>query len=176
MVGLLQRSGKSWFGDIWGRHASYDPAVPVWRAESQFRRQALKQLDAGLLSDLEDNLSGIWRYGMEWCALRQRGKGSRRERWPIDPAWLTLREADFPGGPKAAVRQLQSEARLSQLIPMLTGVFSSAGALLDLDDLEEILKRLQPAMDIRLAISDETFKEQVARKKARRGTLGQGEH
>lgn len=84
-----------------------NPDLRVWRAELQYRREALKQLGLGGHLGVLDSLRKLWHYGIEeWLKLTSpQPEDSNRARWPLHPLWIALGRAPWDGDDFPLLRQ-----------------------------------------------------------------------
>lgn len=142
---------KGWFRDIWKKCEGYDAEKPVWRAEFQLRRPALKTIrhpcaPMGVLTvpELAECYGDLWRYlcgasnngRRGWISLRKKTyakRGKRRllkkvEHWDHHPAWVAIRNFALEEYPitRTKTRLLRS---VEALKPGFTGYGSSVAAM-----------------------------------------------
>src|SRR6266702_7121590 len=71
---IKQKSGKTWFYDLWrkgvqGLHGGvWDGESDVWRVEFRFKREFLHQVAIEWAYDLLDELQRLWEYAAGHCA------------------------------------------------------------------------------------------------------------
>jgi hypothetical protein len=149
----------------------FDPDVPVWRVEYQFRRQALTELgaasDAGVLTARQ----ALWLYGIEWLSLRERSAHLKPSRWPEDPVWSWLRLVEVGLASSPLVRERMRKANLSRVISGLVGYLSSLGALTGTDDLVQVMDRGKVHALQYVAERGVPFSQMVHKKVARQAAL-----
>lgn len=86
----VRKQGLSWLPDLWGE--GYDPSLPVWRVEFQFRREALADFQTKTVDEVIASVQDFWHYATaNWLSLRVPTGDARRRRWPVDPAWEEVR-------------------------------------------------------------------------------------
>ena len=92
----IEKSGKTYFHDIW-REQGWDGMASVWRLEFQFRRSVLSELGVNIVSDLEGNLAGLWRYATgDWLRLTiPSSTDQTKARWPNRALWDELHAASW---------------------------------------------------------------------------------
>jgi len=98
---INQQSQKNWFLDLW----QLEECENVWRIEYQLRREILRQFDIKTISQLEQQLPGIWQYlTNEWFSLRlpDNENASRRS---IHPLWRLVQSAAEQFGQVVDVRR-----------------------------------------------------------------------
>jgi len=82
---IQQKSGKSWFFELWGAKEN------VWRVEWQIRKDLLRRFCIRTFDDLETHQGDLLRYlSTEHDSLRVRTDDSNRSRWPLHPLWVQL--------------------------------------------------------------------------------------
>jgi hypothetical protein len=137
----IERSGKPWFREVWGRSPGYDPGAPVWRLEFQVKREALRAMkamtDGGVpvaLDTWPDALAharALWRLlSRSWLALRLPRTNRTRQR--LAPEWDVLHACGFADGTWAGTdadlyreaRQAGSERTTAQLAGYLARGFA----------------------------------------------------
>jgi hypothetical protein len=92
----LEKSKKDYFLQIWS-DLGWDGIQDVWRLESQYRRDVLRQLGVTDIHDLLRLLGGLWQYfAHEWLRLTcPDPSDTTQTRWPIHPMWGVLQGADW---------------------------------------------------------------------------------
>jgi len=92
----IKKSHKDYLKSVWAK-AGWDDEQTVWRLEFQFRRQVLKELGVEFTSQIESNLSGLWRYATtKWLKLTlPSNTDDTQSRWPMHPLWMMLTKADW---------------------------------------------------------------------------------
>ena len=147
----IQVSHKPWFRDIWSRSAGYVEGAPVWRLESQARREFLRGMrDAhgARCQTVEDVLRTV---PEQWRAFTQRrlrltlGDGStfvtargdekaRADRSTIDPRWEALATTDALKGVCDRNGMVSSheiiKSELGVLAPGARGYLASIAAIM----------------------------------------------
>lgn len=99
---IEKQSKKFYLHELW-KKAGWNGKDKVWRLEFQLNREVLTQKGLGKLTEVLDNLNGIWSYATtEWLRLTlPNGDDQTRSRWPIHPLWGYLSSIDWEtnGGP-----------------------------------------------------------------------------
>src|SRR5262249_52400837 len=86
----VSRSGKLEISWQWGR-----PTVSVWRAEAQFRREALSRFRVETLADAVTQSQSLWDYwSKQWLSMRT-GKNDNVSRRPLTRFWKRVRSVQF---------------------------------------------------------------------------------
>jgi hypothetical protein len=146
--------GETWPQVIW---KGADPDRPVWRAELQFRRPALKAFGLRTVADVLALRQDLWDYGMRWISLREPTADTNRSRWPEAPVWTVLREA-VQGSPcSELVRERKEAASRLLLLRGFVGYATSLAACDQVDDVEEALREVVPEVQAFLAKKGTTF-------------------
>lgn len=119
---------EEWFPEVWRRGGQYLEEVPVWRAEYQVRREAIRELAPlglapGLFrtwADCRPHLGSIFSTLSDaWCSLRlPRTADTRRE---LDPRWQAIRQGAQWAGCVTPVEleRVQAEAEFSRTLDQL---------------------------------------------------------
>lgn len=92
----IKQSRKAYLLELWHK-AGWNGYDPVWRLEFQLKREVLTQKGLGKLTEVIDNLNGLWGYATtEWLRLTlPNAEDKTRSRWPIHPLWGYLSSADW---------------------------------------------------------------------------------
>ena len=108
----IGRSGKGWMYDVWSE-SGWLGELPVWRAEFQLRRQALRELGVETVADLDKRMHGLWDYcSTKWLRLADPSAHDQTSsRWATHPVWSALQSARF-GEPFPCVVRRVTKARL----------------------------------------------------------------
>lgn len=108
----IQTSGKDYLLPLW-REAGWDGQLPVWRLEFQFKREVIVSLGLSKLSQVLDQLNGLWSYAStDWLRLTLPNvEDQTRSRWAIHPLWGYLSSVDWQGNGGALSRTF-SPARI----------------------------------------------------------------
>jgi hypothetical protein len=95
-------SPNNYLHDLW-KATGWNGEDKVWRFEFQLKREVLTQKGLGKLTEVLDNLNGLWSYATtEWLRLTLPNEVDQtRSRWPIHPLWGYLSSVDWDtdGGP-----------------------------------------------------------------------------
>jgi hypothetical protein len=131
--------GAAWWFDRWRER--YVPDQPVIRVEVEFHRRALaREFGLDTPEDVVGNLGGLWAHATEaWLTHRDPTQDSTRSRWPLSAAWQTIQHPSFRGeaiGLERATRA-KTEAKLSDILPVLRGCFTSASAQWGADSIDD---------------------------------------
>lgn len=162
---IEQKSGKSWFFQLWERNDD------VWRVEIQIRGERLKQGGIRTLDDLRELQSDLLReITSNHTTLRQPNTDSNRSRWPLHPLWQKL-QADIASMPQTGLVRNLDEAKpldwsLYQVGKFLYGNMKNVAALLHglsggkvVPDLDFVLEELPDIL--RQHHSNATFRADV---------------
>lgn len=166
----MKHKGTDWWPSVWG--ASYNAAEPVLRVEFEFGRQGLKQLGIDAAADALEKAPSLWRYATEqWLTHRTPTADNTRARWPVSPEWQGICDARFSEGAVGLTRIQEGRRKgsLRLMLPGLAGYMSSAGALLDAQDLDETLAMLPRHLRDYDLISGTTFEERLRLKRREAG-------
>lgn len=161
----LATRGETWPSLFW-RDA--DPMRRVWRVEFQFRRNALVSMRLRTPESAVEMRQSLWRYGTEWLSLRVPTGARKRSRWPEDPVWSCLREAEIGLPASELVRERIRGADERRLVSGFVGYASSLAALTDAGDVRSALDRAEPLAARYLLERGSSFSEVVKRKRAHR--------
>lgn len=159
----IEIHNKGWMEAVWRECPQYDTSKPVWRIEYQFKREALKEFEIDTVQEGFAKLAGLWTYGLGWLSLRF-GDETRKERRPIDPNWVTLKEADFLGLPCSRVRATKSLCDSERATAQILGYAVSQGARWNRRTIRGVMEVQVPEMERRLAKKETTFAELVQKK------------
>jgi hypothetical protein len=163
----IDESGKRWHEESWQITGRYDPSLPVWRGEAQFRRSALKELSLHSSADVFSNMGALLDYGLAWANLRVPTADATKTRWPEDPRWTVLRSAVFDGQPLLRPPTLATLLSLDATASrMLTNVATLA-ARYDIDDFEQAMERAWWVLFHELRSKDLDFSALVERRRRR---------
>ena len=93
----IRLSGKEYLQDLWSAQG-WNPGVPVWRLEFQFRTEVLRQLGLLGFSRVNSSLKGLWAYAMDYFRLTVPNTSDKnRSRWPTHALWKALSAVDWEG-------------------------------------------------------------------------------
>ena len=166
-------SGKQWMRSIW-EHGGYTPDSAVWRIEFQLRREALREFGLSSVATMSTCLGPLWNHLLHrWLRLTIPVRSDRRERWPIDPAWLAIRDGGFASVGGELMRQRSVAAASDRAIGGMLGYASLYGLLIDSSTLSEAMHSAERAMIRRLSRKGVSFADLV-RRKARRFAMLRG--
>ncbi len=186
---IKQKSGKTWFYDLW-RKNGWDNTADVWRVEFRFKREFLHQVGIEWAYDLLDEMKRLWNYAAGsltggddglpdgWLRYVLPSEDSNRSRWPVHPAWVVIQgafsEETDPGlGP--LVRRRIREKNVERGIASTIGYISTLAAWLGGDyvasdaDVSLMLQWLSEAGPDYLASKQRDFVQEVRKKQKRYG-------
>ena len=168
----IVHSEKEWMRAAW-ESGEYDETAPVWRLEFQLRRQSLRELGISSAPDLLEKIADLWNYATEkWLRLTVRMQTSHKERWPMEPAWDSIRRsANFGDSVGELVRVRRQEHRMEHTLRGLVGNLSSFAALARTGTLEKTLATLEQVIEQRLFAKQVLFSDLVAAKTSRVGPV-----
>jgi hypothetical protein len=150
---IRQKSGKTWFHDLWRRGVegpsggTWDGESDVWRVEFRFKREFLRNLKTPIEDayDLLEQLKPLWEYaagrivGGEdglpdgWLRYVLPSEDTNRSRWPVHPAWVAVQSAfaePVESGLGPVVRQRIREKNLERGVASTMGYVSTLAAWL----------------------------------------------
>lgn len=167
---LMWKKGETWQREVWHE---YDPELPVWRIEFQFRRGALRDfnVDGEHVHSVADALAvrqGLWEYGMDWLSLRDPAEDSNRSRWPVAALWEELSRVGIGFPCDELVRVRVRDAEETRLVALFTGCASSLAARGYGSHLSDTLRRAMPAAERHLQKKGRSFERIAAHKRERR--------
>lgn len=121
----IRQSKKTYLFELWHK-AGWNGYDPVWRLEFQLKREVLTQKGLGKLTEVIDNLNGLWSYATtEWLRLTLPNMDDQtRSRWPIHPLWGYLSSVDWQTGDNPLLPRFSS-ARIPSNEMIFRGVLSS---------------------------------------------------
>jgi hypothetical protein len=158
---IKQKSGKTWFHDLWrkgveGLHGStWDGESDVWRVEFRFRREFLRNLKTPIEDayDLLGQFKRLWEYAAGRMAGGDDGlpdgwlryalpseDDTNRSRWPVHPVWAVVQSAfseDADPGLGPLVRQRIHEKNVERGIAATIGYISTLAAWLGGDYVDQ---------------------------------------
>ncbi len=192
---ITQKSGKTWFYDLWRKGVVganggiWDGESEVWRVEFRFKREFLHEVGIEWMYDILDELKRLWDYatghgeGGEdalpdgWLRyVLPNDEDSNRSRWPVHPVWKVIQSA-FADEPEhdlgPLVRQRIREKNLERGLASTIGYVSTLAAWLGGDyasseaDVSLTLKWLYEAGNEYLASKQRDFQQEVRKKQQR---------
>lgn len=165
----VDEKGIDWWHSIWGDR--WDPALPVLRVEFEIGRQGLKEFGITGPTEGIDAAPRLWAGVCEdWLTYRSPTGDATKSRWPIAPEWAAIQRATLRQQALGLAR-VRAEARagsLRRLTPALVGYLSSAGALLDADDLEATLGAVRAIVHRDEQARGRSFADRIAERRAER--------
>ena len=163
----IRKQDISWLPDLWGE--DYDPRLPVWRVEVQFRREALADFQSKSVDDVIASVQDLWHYGTaRWLSLRVPTGDRRRRRWPVDPAWEAIRAVRIAPTMTGLVRRRIEQASELKLLQGIQGYATSLAAVRGRNRRDQALTDIGTLIDRYLAAKGLVFEGEVLRKRARR--------
>ncbi|MHB8600162.1 MAG: hypothetical protein ACYDER_25550 [Ktedonobacteraceae bacterium] len=190
---IVQKSGKTWFYDLWKSDAVgsvWDGESDVWRVEFRFKRQALHEFQIEWAYDVLDQLKRLWDYAAGhiaggddglpdgWLRYVLPSEDSNRSRWPVHPAWQVVQGAfaDSPeNGLGSLVRKRIRERNVERGIASTIGYISTLAAWLGGDyaspdaDVSLMLHWLADVGPEYLESKSRNFVQEVRKKQKRYG-------
>ena len=157
--------GSTWQELIWeGR----DETQPVWRIEFQFRRTGLRSFRLRTIDEVLHVRQALWEYGLAWLSLRTPSPRTRKDRWPVAPAWQDIRSTWMGSARSTLIRERIRGADGLRLMRGLVGYATSLAALEDTGALEGVIVSDVPGVRQYLAHRGMGFGEIVEEKEGRR--------
>ncbi len=196
---IVQKSGKTWFYDLWKSDTNgsvWDGESDVWRVEFRFKRQALHEFQIEWAYDVLDHLKRLWDYAAGhvaggddglpdgWLRYVLPSEDSNRSRWPVHPAWQVVQGAfaDSPeNGLGSLVRKRIRERNVERGIASTIGYISTLAAWLGGDyaspdaDVSLMLHWLADAGSEYLESKHRDFVQEVRKKQKRYGNTTSNE-
>src|SRR6266581_1778325 len=187
---IKQKSGKTWFYDLWRKHG-WDETADVWRVEFRFKREFLHQVGIEWAYDVLGEMKRLWEYaagrvaGGEdglpdgWLRYVLPNEDSNRSRWPVHPAWTVMQGAfteDADPGLGPLVRERIREKNVERGIAATIGYISTLAAWLGGDyvdqdaDVSLMLHWLSEVGPEYLESKQRDFVEEVRKKQKRYGS------
>jgi hypothetical protein len=151
---IKQKSGKTWFHDLWRKGVegayggTWDGESDVWRVEFRFKRDFLHNLTTPIEDayDLLNHFRSLWEYAAGRIVGGDEGlpdgwlryalpseTDTTRSRWPVHPAWVVVQAAftdDLENGLGPVVRQRIREKNLVRGVASTMGYVSTLAAWL----------------------------------------------
>jgi hypothetical protein len=186
---ITQKSGKTWFYDLW-RTQGWDEESEVWRVEFRFKREFLHEVNIEDAYDILDQFKRLWDYaaghtiGGEdglpdgWLRYVLPGEDSNRSRWPVHPAWAAVQSAfseETTNDLGPLVRERKQEVNVERGLAATLGYMSTlaawkGGELADQEaDLSLTLHWLSEVAPEYLEDKQKDFQKEVQRKRLRFG-------
>ncbi len=186
---IKQKSGKTWFYDLW-RKNGWDEAASVWRVEFRFKREFLHEVGIEWAYDVLDEMKRLWNYAAGsvtggddglpdgWLRYVLPSEDSNRSRWPVHPAWVVIQGAfseETDPGLGLLVRRRIREKNVERGIASTIGYISTLAAWLGGDyvasdaDVSLMLQWLSEAGPDYLASKQRDFLQEVRKKQKRYG-------
>jgi hypothetical protein len=187
---IKQKSGKTWFYDLW-RNNGWDETADVWRVEFRFKREFLHQVGIEWAYDVLGEMKRLWEYAAGCVAGGEDGlpdgwlryvlpnEDSNRSRWPVHPAWVVVQGAfaeDVDPGLGPLVRERIREKNVERGIAVTIGYISTLAAWLGGDyvdqdaDVSLMLHWLSEAGPEYLESKQRDFLQEVRKKQKRYGS------
>lgn len=167
----IDEKGNRWVRDLlWGER--FDSSRPVHRLEFEIGRKGLTEMQVSSPVEVLEAVGDLWRYCThDWLTLRTPTGDSVKSRWPLDPTWEVVQSASGIPAPLglARVRDSLRVAQLERLVPVLFGVLSSVGAVMNRPSLRQVLDAL-PTLAVQYeARSGVSFADRVTSKRRKWG-------
>lgn len=143
---IKQKSGKTWFYDLWRRNG-WDSKAEVWRVEFRFKRDFLHNLTTPIEGayDLLSHVQSLWEYAAGRPAGGEDGypdgwlryiiptDDQNSSRWPVHPAWKVVQAAfvePVEAGLGPVVRERIREKNLERGVAAMIGYSSTLASWL----------------------------------------------
>ncbi len=163
----IRKHGVSWLTDLWGEE--FDPNLPVWRVEYQFRREVLAEHHLKTVDEVIASVQDLWHYGsVKWLTLRTPTADPRRRRWPLDPTWEEVQAVRIAPTMTGVVRRRIEQASELKLVQGIQGYATSLAAVRGDEGRDAAMKYIGSLIPDYLTERGLTFEAEVARKRARR--------
>jgi hypothetical protein len=187
---IKQKSGKTWFYDLWRKHG-WDETSDVWRVEFRFKREFLHQVGIEWAYDVLDEMKRLWEYAAGhveggddglpdgWLRYVLPNEDSNHSRWPVHSAWSVVQGAftdDVDPGLGPLVRERIREKNVERGIAATIGYISTlatwlGGEYVDQDaDVSLMLHWLSEAGPEYLESKQRDFLQEVRKKQKRYGS------
>ena len=143
---IQEKSGKSWFFDLWGTDKD------VWRIEWQVRKDWLHRFGIRGLEDLFERQGDLLRaLTNDHTTLRLKSQDSNRSRWPLHPLWIDLQSRTNKLTGLGIYRELDyeklSEERMLRIAISIYGYLKRIAAIEGLNQAQEKIT-LSQAMSV----------------------------
>jgi hypothetical protein len=164
----VEHKGLDWWTDVWG--SRYDGSGRVLRVEFELGRQGLRQFGVESAMGAISSAPGIWKsLTANWLSYRDPSDDQTRSRWPVAAEWLLVSEAEFAANAVGLerIREAKQAGSLRKLMPLLSGVLASFGALVGAEDVEGTIAALPGPLHNYGLVSKTSFAERVERKALR---------
>jgi hypothetical protein len=186
---IKQKSGKTWFYDLWHKNG-WDGESNVWRVEFRFKREFLREVNIEDAYSILDQFKLLWDYAAGHVAGGEDGlpdgwlryvlpsEDSNRSRWPVHPAWVVVQGAfseDSTNELGTLVRERKQEVNVERGLAATLGYMSTlaawkGGDLADQEaDLSLTLHWLSEVGPEYLEDKQKDFQKEVQRKRLRFG-------
>jgi hypothetical protein len=193
---IRQKSGKTWFYDLWARNG-WDGESPVWRVEFRFKREFLGNLEHPIDDpyDLLDRFRSLWSYAAGQASHSSEEEheldgwlryvipsaaDTNRSRWAVHPVWVLVQQAFIEPeseGLGPVVRERKRQRNLEQGLAATVGYLTTLTAWLGGQyaapdaDLSLMLRWLYEAGLEYLEDKQLDFQAEVRKKQARFGLM-----
>lgn len=154
---------KYWFYEIWRKN---DMDIDnVWNLEFEIKSEFLRQFNIFSVKDVLNYINDIWKYcTCKWLVKINR-TNIRVERCDIDIEWEEIQEAYDKFEAKGLIkRDRQNDLESINLIPNITGCFTSYSARKGEKNIEKAFKYLFKDIQIYLKNNDTSFSNVVNKK------------
>jgi hypothetical protein len=195
---IVQKSGKTWFFDLW-RSNGWDGEADVWRVEFRFKREVLHEFQIEWAYDVLSEMKRLWDYAAGRAGGGDDGlpdgwlryvvpteDDSNRSRWPVHPAWVVVQSAfaDLPENElgllvRKRIREKNVERGLASTIGYLSTLAAWLGGEYASDDTDVslMLHWLAEHGPEYLDAKEREFVQEVRKKQKRYGnTVPDDEH
>jgi hypothetical protein len=154
---------KHWFYDIWQKHGLN--IENVWNIEFEIKSEILRKYNIFTVSDIQENIKGLWLYCTTEYICKISRSNSRKERCSIDSDWQKIQNCfeNFQYKPLIPrEKQILEDAKV--LIPSITGNLTSYCARNGIIDINAGIDKMRQDANKYLANKNTNFENEVALK------------
>jgi len=158
---ISKKGGTYWY-DIWG--PSWEPDETVWRIEFEFHRSFLRKFGITTLGEAFQSVGGLWKYATnDWLSLRIPTLDETHSRWPVNSAWRAVQDSSMACRSISLerVQETRRDDALHRTIPQLNGWLARTGALLGLENVEEVIDVLPDIVEMYERSSKKLFPDRI---------------
>lgn len=171
----LDKSGKHYLKALW-HQAGWEPDLPVFRLEFQFRRDALRELGVSIFPELLANCGRLWGYAtQDWLRLCiPSDTDTTKSRWDLHPLWTALQPAQWNGQGKAEriharIDRAPADGKLtSAYVAVLSSYMAAKGVRDPLEAADQLDQLARHCLDSYAFMSGLRFEEIVKDRAARK--------
>lgn len=163
----VKKSQKVWFYDLWKEY-SWNQQTTVWRVEFQIRRKCLSEFGISTIEDFLTKENNIWSYlTNQWLTLKIPSSDKNKTRWPIDPRWTIVQNADLNQTYLPAIRKKVKLGNTEQLLNQIAGLLITVGSLNDHSNLDITAELAKRWTENRLQKKNITFEQEKVQRHKR---------